>query len=311
MVGAEVSARPEVGAAVDGFTDGDGTYKLGPLTGTVELRASAYGHASLRRTVELPAPRGSTAAEQREDLTLDVADAILAGTLDDTAGAPIPGAHLEVTDAAGEVRRGVVATDGTFSIEMLPRGHVRVRIEQPDYPTDELDAVASATGERTHLHLAIGGAVEGAVLDGASGSPLAGMTLTAHGPDGASAEAATDKLGRWKLGPLRTGHWRVSIKLPGFLLHAQEIDVPAARVPGATSVRDVRIELTGGAMVGGTVRDARGQRAGGAHVVIRGPDGNEVTADTDAQGEFRIHDAPTGDIVLTATRGDATGSTRA
>ena len=311
VIGAEVAARPDVGAPVEGFSDGDGMYRLGPVAGTIELRASAYGHVEARRTIELPAPRGSVAAEHHEDLVLEVADAILAGLLDDTAGAPIAGAHLEVIDGSGEGRHAVVAADGTFSIDMLPRGHVRVRIEHPDYPTEELDAIASATGERVRLHLQIGGAVEGALLDGASGAPVAGVTITATGPNGASSEASTEKAGRWKLGPLRPGHWKLEVKQPGYLPQTRELDVTASRIPGATSVRDIRIDLARGALVGGTVRDARGQRAGGAHVVIRSADGIEMPGDADAQGEFRIHDAPTGDISVTATLGDAGGSTHA
>ena len=310
VIGAEVSARPDVGAPIEGFSDGDGTYKIGPIAGTIELRATAYGHGAAHRSIELPSPKGTVAAEHHEDLVLEVADAILAGTLDDTAGAPIIGAHLEVIDGAGEGRHAVVGADGTFSIDMLPRGHVRVRIDHPDYPIDELDAVASATGERARLHLAIGGAVEGALLDGGSGSPLAGLTIAATGPSGATAEATTEKTGRWKLGPLKPGHWKVEVKQPGYLPQARELDVPASHAPGVTSVRDVRIDLARGAFVGGTVRDARGQRVSGAHVVIASS-GVEAAGDTDAQGEFRIHDAPTGDISVTATRGDAAGSTHA
>ena len=35
----------------------------------------------------------------------------------------------------------------------------------------------------------------------------------------------------------------------------------------------------------------------------------EVEGDSDGQGEFRIDDAPTGDVSVQASRGDAAGST--
>ena len=57
------------------------------------------------------------------------------------------------------------------------------------------------------------------------------------------------------------------------------------------------------------MRDARGQRVLGAHVIAKSPTA-QAEGDTDAQGEFRIHDAPTGDLVVTATHNDATGSAR-
>ena len=44
----------------------------------------------------------------------------------------------------------------------------------------------------------------------------------------------------------------------------------------------------------------------GSNATLR-PSNNKVPAD----GEFRIHDCPTGDLVVTATKADATGAARA
>lgn len=313
IVGAQVTAKPEVGLPIEAFSDSDGMYRLGPIGGKLELGASAFGHVAARRVIDVPATKGRTAGTRREDIVLDVANAILAGTLDDTTGAAVAAATIEVISGAGEGRHVVTGADGTFSIDMLPKGRVRVRITHPDYPSDELEAVASTTGEAARLRLALGGHVEGALLDEASGDPLAGVTIDAKGPAGASTDATTDAKGHWKLGPLKPGRWRVTVKLPGFLPATRELDVPVSRAPGASSLRDVRIELARGALVGGTVRDRRGQRVGGARITVRRVDGRgePVEADTDAQGEFRIHDCPTGDLLISATFGDAGGSTRA
>jgi Carboxypeptidase regulatory-like domain len=310
VAGAEVSAQPEVGAPIENFADSDGQYRVGPVSGKLVMRVSAYGHVDARVSLELELATGTTAVEHREDITLDVADATLLGTLVDSAGIPVGGAHLEIVAGASEGRGAVSSSDGLFSIEMLPRGHVRVRVDHPAYPTQELDAIASTTGERARLVVAIGGAIEGVLLDARSGAPLASMSLTAAGPGAATAETSTASTGLWKLGPLVAGHWRIAINQPGYMALSREVDVPAATSPGGTSVRDVRIELVRGALIGGTVRDSRGQRVPGAHVVIRAAAG-EVDGDADAQGEFRIHDAPTGDVDVIATKGDAAGSTRA
>src|SRR4029077_10568499 len=104
-----------------------------------------------------------------------------------------------------------------------------------------------------------GGAIEGVLLDAQSGEPLAGMTVSASAAGGRTADAQADAKGLWKLGPLKPGHWKLDIRVPGYRAQAREIDVPAARVPGATSVRDIRIDLSRGALLGGVVRDARGQ----------------------------------------------------
>ena len=302
VIGAELSAQPELGTPVEGFSDGDGMYRLGPLVGTVELRASAFGHVDAHKTVEL-----AKDPEHHQDIVLEVADAVLAGTLDDTSGASVAGARIEIVGGSADGRGTVSANDGTFSLDMLPAGHLRVRVSHPDYPTDELDAVASATGEKVHLRLALGGAAEGVLLDASSGAALASVTLTGAGPGGATAETSTDKDGHWKLGPLRPGHWKAEVHLPGYLPASRELDVPVSHAPGATSVRDIRIDLARGALLGGTVRDSHGSRLASAHITVKGGDVT-VEADSDAQGEFRIHDCPTGDVGISATFGDLGGS---
>ena len=314
VIGAQIIANPGVGAPIVAFTDEGGEYKLGPVVGAIELVATAYGHGDARRKLDVPTAKGATAAERREDFVLVVADATLAGTLDDANGAPVAAAHLEVTSGAGEGRHAIVAADGTFSLEMLPAGPVRVRIRHPDYPDHELETSASSGGkERVRLRLPIGGAVEGAVLDATSGAPLTGIEILGAGPSGASSDATTDKLGRYKLGPLVPGHWKLTIKRPGYLPLAHDLDVAAARLPGQTSVRDIRLELARGSLVGGTVRDARGQRVTGATIKIRLANGTGATVEsvTDVEGEFRVRDAPTGELEITATSGDRTGVTKA
>jgi protocatechuate 3,4-dioxygenase beta subunit len=314
VAGAQISAQPEAGAQLDAFTDADGTYKLGPVTGKLELVVSAYGHGGAKKIIDLPIAKGTVADEHREDFVLEVADASLAGTLDDANGTAVSGATIEVTGGGGEGRHAVVAADGTFSIEMLPAGPLRVIVRHPDYPTTELDAVATSGSTRTpvRLRLPLGGAVEGAVLDAYSGTPIAGLALSASGPFTTTSEASTDARGMWKLGPLRPGRWRIAIKVPGYIPLEREVDVSAARTPGATTVRDIRLELARGALVGGTVRDARGQRLAGAHVVIRLANGAPLSVEgrTDSAGEFRIRDVPTGDLEIEATKNERTGSTR-
>lgn len=319
VIGAELSARPDIGAATSAFAGDDGRYRLGPLAGEIELRATAYGHAEVRRSVDIDArPSGGVAdlgargaaGTWTEDFVLEVADAMLAGIVVDVAGVPIGSAQLDVVGGQWQQRRATSSANGAFSIDKLPRGPLRVRIRHPDFPSAELDAIATTTHAPVRLTLASGARVEGAVVDGWSGKPLAGLTLNAAGPGGATAEASTDKAGRWRLGPLRSGQWKIAVKQPGYLSVSHVVDVPATSRPGAMVIRDVRIDLMRGALVGGTVRDGRGNRVIGARIAIRSQNG-EALGESDARGEFRIHDAPTGDIVVSATRDRASGYTRA
>lgn len=311
VVGAQLTATPEVGAALETFSAADGMYRVGPLDGNVAFDVSAYGHGVATRAVELEVALGQLAAEHREDFTLVVADATLAGVLDDANGSAVGGAQLEVTSGAGDGRGAVTANDGTFSIDMLPAGPLRVRIRHPAYPTIELDTTATTTGARARLVMPLGGAIEGAAIEAASGAPLTSIVVVGDGPGNAAAEATTDRSGRWRLGPLVPGAWKVRVKLPGFLPNARSVEVTAARAPDETSVRDVLLELARGALIGGTVRDARGNRLPGAAIRVHGADGTVVEGASDQMGEFRLRDAPTGEVVVGATHGDMRGSVRA
>jgi hypothetical protein len=323
VIGAQVAAtsvgaggagsHDAVGTTLDAFSDDAGEYKLGPVTGAIALHASAYGHGDARRTIELAPARGRTPAERREDLVLAVADATVAGLLEDATGATVAGAHVDVVGGVGDGRHAVVAADGTFAIDLLPAGRLRLHIEHPAYPPDDVDVVAASGNQpRARLRLPLGGGVEGALLDAASGAPIASVTLAASGPANSLAEASTDKVGRWKLGPLKPGRWRIAIKLPGYLAQTRELDVPVAHAPGGTSVRDIRIELARGSLLGGTVRDNRGQRVAAAHVVATATTGAGTSCEgnTDGQGEFRIHDCPTGDLAVFASKATVRGATR-
>ncbi len=313
VAGASVRATPAIGAAVDAYADPSGAFRIGPLIGDVEVTASAYGHASSRAQLTLPPTTGSTPAEVTRTFVLVVADAVLNGVIDDATGATVPAATLEVTAGGGIGRRAVAGPDGGFSIDLLPPGPLRIRVRHPDYPTVELDATAASRGGPTaRLRIPLGGAVEGVILDAASGAPLAGIAITAAGPGEVVASATTTKSGTWRLGPLTPGRWRVSAKASGYLVATRELDVEAAPAPGAVSMRDVRIELARGALLAGTVRDDRGQRLIGVTVAVVRSDGTGVRAEgvTNSQGEFRIRDTPTGEVALIARRGDAGGSLR-
>jgi hypothetical protein len=313
VIGAQVSAAPAQGAPLTAFTAADGTFELGPVAGAIELAAVAFGHAEVRRRIALPLSRGRQPSTHREDLVLQVADGSLAALLEDTGGAAVAGAQIEVIGPATDGRFAVSAADGTFAIDLLPPGPVRVRVRHAAYPLAELAATATAGPRVTaRLKIPLGGAVEGVLLDDFTAAPLAGVVITATGPAGRQAEATTGTGGKWTLGPVAAGAWRLAVATPGYLPLARELDVPAARAPGAPTVRDVRLELRRGALVGGTVRDARGQRLAGARVTIQEAGGVGPLAEgvTDAQGEFRVRDAPPGDVVVSAARGDARGAIR-
>ena len=252
------------------------------------------------------ARRPARAAEHREDVVLEVADATLAGSVVDTTGiagrrrAPRGRRRARAKAAARpRERRHVLDRD----VAARPVARARRSLA---YPTQELEAAAIGD-RRTHAARARRSAARSKACCStrARGDPLASTTFTAAGPGGATTRdrdrerPACGSSGR--CGRALARHGRAA------RLHdarrASSTCPPRARPPAPASATS-GIELARGALIGGTVRDGRGQRVPGAHVVIRAGTA-EVAGDADAQGEFRIHDAPTGDVDVSRRKGDA------
>jgi hypothetical protein len=285
----------------------DGSYRLGPFSGEVTLRVSAYGHGDLERDLDLGAPGGATApGERREDVVLAAADAELAGVVEDPSGLPARGARVAIRAGAASGRRTIAGDGGRFAIPYVPAGSHPLRVEHPDYPPLETEA---ATGAPARLRLAYGGGIEGLVLDHHTGAPLAGIAVAATGPGNDRRSVATGQRGELRLSPLAPGRWTVRIAIPGYLAVQRAVDVAAGDGPGAATVRDLRFELERGAFLGGTVRDRFGSRVPGVKVAVSRRGESEVAAETrtDADGVFRLRDVPTGELVIMATKDDLRG----
>ena len=147
--------------------------------------------------------------------------------------------------------------------------------------------------------LPFGGGVEGRVVDDA-GLPVQGVRVTATGPAGAAGQAVSERDGRWTLRALPPGSWKLSVQRSGFLTVTRTIAVPASKQRGGVTQREVTLTLARGAVAAGTVRDGRGARVADARVQVRAADGATAEGRTDARGEFRLRDCPTGELELSA-----------
>jgi protocatechuate 3,4-dioxygenase beta subunit len=167
-----------------------------------------------------------------------------------------------------------------------------------DFPAYETTATTDAEVELT---VPFGGGIEGQVRDAHTGQPVSGALVVASGPG--KAETAAGQDGGIDLVPLAAGKWTLQASAPGYLSASTRVDVPAGSQPRQVTVRDLRLELARGATVAGTVRDRNGLRVRGATVTV-GP----ASATTDEQGFFRMRDAPTGNVVITAEHHGARGT---
>ncbi|HVV87821.1 MAG TPA: carboxypeptidase regulatory-like domain-containing protein, partial [Kofleriaceae bacterium] len=294
-----VSGAP---GALQAVTDGDGRYRAGPLVGPTTVKASAFGHADRVDRLDLPAAASDGAPDVVHDVVLVVADAELNGIVQDATGLPVVGARVEVEGGPADGRAAAAGAGGRFTIAMLPPDALTVRVEAGGYPVQRFPVTP---GTPATLTLAYGGGIEAVVFDHHTGDNLEGIAVAATGPGGLERDLVTDAQGHLTLVPVPAGRWTLRARTPGYLARSITVDVPAGDRPGQATVRDVRLELERGALVGGTVRDRHGDRVSGARVTItRGDD--EVSATTDALGEYRLRDAPTGTVVLEASKAGAT-----
>lgn len=265
------------------------------------------------------------------------------------AGASVAGARVRIGGAGGALARTTTSDDqGRFTFHGLGTGPYAVRATKGRLASpilaevttqDEAGAGRDAGAAPPPLELAAGLGVEGSVVDDL-GRPLAHAEVRAEAsPDDPLADtAATKPDGRFQLGPLPPGRYRLVARAPGHLLRAP-VPVTLAAAGAQQSVRQgraptapPRIELVRAASAEGHVVDARGAAVAGAQIraggggagltdlaVIfeplplaaeaaaslpgarHGGPGASKVAHTNAAGAFRLDDLLPGPIQLAIT----------
>ena len=300
--GAAIEARSK-GVAIDPrytVTGADGRYRLGPIGGDVVLEVSAAGRGLAWREVAV-GPPGRAPVLRREDFTLVQADAAIEGRVTDASGFAVAGARVKVIDQGGgrAARAAVTDAAGRFRLAGVVAGSHRVRVEHADYPPAELDAAAGAGNE---LRLVAGVALEVEVRVRASGAPIAGAQVIARGPDRAVRRAVAPR-GRVALAALAPGEWTVEASARGYAAGTAEVDLAPRARPDLPGAAIVRVELARGAILAGVVRDRDGQRIAGAAITA-----GRAHTTSDADGRFRLTDAPSGAITVEAEKDGERGA---
>jgi hypothetical protein len=211
------------------------------------------------------------------------------------------------------VAPSVSDASGRFRITGVPVGRHAVRVEHPDYPSIQAEL---RTGVGNQVELPLGGGVEVTVRDRSTGAALRAARITASAASAAASaaappaprrEASSGPDGRAEITGLAAGPWTLQATAPGYAAAVLTVQVPAGRRLGEVTLRDLRLDLTRAATLAGVVRDRNGDRIPGADVAV---DGAAARATTDEQGRFRMTDAPSGAITLTARKGTRRGSLR-
>ena len=287
---------------IQAITGTDGRYELGAIASNVSLRVTAVDHGDATRTLALGA-RSPDRVDRSEDFTLIAADATVAGRIVDASGFPVREAVVTIVsrDRTANRKSGITDDTGRFEIARLAPGTWTIEVNHLGFPSIE---VALSTGADASVTLPFGGGIDAEIHDAHTNGPLAGARVVATGPKHAARESAADEQGAVELTPLAPGAWTLAVTAPGYVAQRVKLEVVAGTAPKAITVRDVRIEMQRGAVVGGTVRDAYGVRVRGA-IVISG----DVKAKTDEEGMFELRDVATGDdVVIRASRDGAIGT---
>lgn len=158
-----------------------------------------------------------------------------------------------------------------------------LEVTAPPYPPRRLHLGEEESGEGLEVVLAAGQRVEGRVLDGERGGPVAHATVTLTCPDGAPVAGMSDEEGKFTLtgvGPAG----RCAGRVEHALFPAVQATVAVAEKE--TTLWEVRLDP--GVRVSGVALAApHGEPVAGALVRFAGPDGVHVMTPSDRHGRFR------------------------
>jgi protocatechuate 3,4-dioxygenase beta subunit len=257
-----------------------------------------------------------------------------------SAGAPVAGARVRLGGEAGTLARTTLSDDGgRFVFHGLGPGTYALRASKgllaspiaANVPTDDGGPGPPDGGARAPVRLELGAGlgVDGLVIDeGGRGLARAEVRAETTADDPLADAVTTKRDGRFQLGPLPPGRFRLVARAPGYLPRAA---VGVTLAPGAGAPPQ-RLELVRAASAEGRVADARGAPVGGAQVRCGGG-GADVTdlavifdplplaaeaaalgggagpgrgatkvARTDERGVFRLDDLLPGPVRVVVTR---------
>ncbi|MDP7112090.1 MAG: carboxypeptidase-like regulatory domain-containing protein [Myxococcota bacterium] len=139
----------------------------------------------------------------------------------DGQAAPFLEGALNPLDQHGPIGKLVTARVPAELLPALADGELELRIDDPDTGVGDgyaIDFVRLLINPRTLEHV---GTVAGEVMDTASGTPLAGVTLSASGV----AQATTDDTGRFAIAGVPAGLAVVTATAPGYLPSTRTVDL--------------------------------------------------------------------------------------
>jgi len=202
--------------------------------------------------------------DEERFLTLQMEEAQrLEGVVIDRGGFLIPGASISARDVSGSWKRGSSASDGSFSIDGLAPGPVRVRVRASGYLDEDLRDIDPSYGP-IEVVMRTSYTLRGVVVDGETGEPInrANVRSDLTESRGRNRSDRTNRAGEFELEDLTEGQWRLRASADGFIAQ----NAGTFQLPFADPNTLIIIEMQPGARVIGVVVDMAGMAISGADV---------------------------------------------
>ncbi|MFR9730476.1 MFS transporter [Saccharopolyspora sp. MS10] len=219
------------------------------------------------------------------------------GSAQDSAGQPVAGVVLTLTDSLGrQVERARTAPDGGFRLDLTHGGtYVLIAAAGTYQPTASM-VVVSDKPVRHDVRMFGSGAITGAVRCGERGISGATAVLTDLRGE-VIGSAATGPDGGYEFTDLVGGSYALTATAEGFRPAALPV------VVGDGERLEIDVSLQTGASLTGVVRSAKlGLPVPDARVTLLDAAGEVVAAvTTDGEGDYAFTDLPDGDYTVIAT----------
>lgn len=239
--------------------------------GRFDLGLAVPGNNLIKMAV---APNNYVELQHGEDITglvlvLESEDGyVIAGRITDHRGQPVNTASLYCSSPQG-YGSGDSNDTGEYRIFVAQDGLYSLSVEHAELANVQLQEV-SAGDEHVDIVLAPMGAIEGAVLDGASGKPIKAFELLHVDDYNRRYEGVRDHFrhyedpeGGFHIQPVEPGPVTVIAKAEGYAERAVEIE----RVVSGETLRGVKVLMAAGLSLRGKVLDKAGRPVEGAGIV--------------------------------------------
>lgn len=254
----------------------EGTYELTHLPeGEFRVVARAPGY----RPDEI---ESVTAGDRVPDLVLAPHSKIVGRVLDGATGGAVRNyeVRLERTEKTGDMdlwrnRQPVDHPEGLFEYDQLGDGEYRVKVTARDYvPASKVVPLPAGSEIEVEVVLDPGSRIEGVVYAAGSKGPIPGASIYLRSTSNAEGydwtynqERRTDEDGRFLLGGLQDGTYRVSISHPEF--YPDERNTTEFRIP-LEEPTELSVAMHSAGRVKGKIRNLPpiDRRTGGYHLVL-------------------------------------------